>query len=766
MSTCTQWVDKGVIECKQWADRWTRGCQDWAENVRRVCDGWADEGYSRCDRYEDQGYDSCSSWSQSCSDWLPWPLSYLCDVFEWVCDAWVWVSHVVCVVAVWVSKWVCKIWAYIVEYVCVAWFWLVEAFCTVWSWVAKLVCIAWDKTRCLLVGIGEVIAGLFGRRPRRRRKIKHVFVLMLENRSFDHMFGFSDIRGSDASTGLATQINNLIGNPAQNIDPVTGNPVFAAQPADFALSSEAHDPGHEFHDALEQMAGAGAVYTPGGPYPPINNSGFVANYRDGGAPFPEKVMQVYASEQLPILNALAGEFAVCDNWFSSMPGPTWPNRLFVHAASSAGLDDSPGTWDTVTTTLIDGYRFDNGTIYDCLEDKCLDWLVFEGDETPQVFSLSGMNFNALQGRFRNFEDFRDSVNDKAFPASYSFIEPNYGNIMPWTPEDFTCGNSQHPLDDVTRGERLIKDVYEAVRNSPHWESSVIIVTHDETGGFFDHVAPPPAVHPGDSITDNENNHNNFDFSQTGSRVPAVVISPWIPRNRIDHLVHDHSSVVKTIAELFSLAPSPTATARLTASRICCRSLRRGRMRRHSCRPWQSPGGAAPAICRMRMWATPILGSLDARRSKPSGGAERKCERCSRLACPSRPFGGSPASHCAVTSAWRRFRSGTKYSSGSWRSRTAMTRGCLSKRRGMRFGCIRGRCRRGGRGGGRGRKRGLELGRISKTEFVDKHLFRSADYFWHMWERIEAQRTTIPTCHRRASVSSSAVWAGSAPAGRR
>lgn len=552
MSTCTQWVDKGVIECKQWADRWTRRCQDWANSIRQVCDSWADEGYNACDRYEDQGYDSCSSWSKTCDDWLPWPLDYLCGAFEWVCDAWVWISHWVCVAWVWVVKWVCKVWTYVVEWVCVGWFWVVEAVCTVWSWVAKLVCVAWDTLRCLLVVIAEVIASAFGRRPRRRRSIKHVFVLMLENRSFDHMLGFSDIAGADANTGQPTHIDNLIGAPASNVDPVTGNTVSAATPADFALSTEAGGPGHEFEDALEQLAGAGAVYTPGNPYPPINNSGYVANYRDGGAPFPEKPMQVYTPEQLPILNALAREFAVCDNSFCSMPGPTWPNRLFVHAASSAGLDNSPGAWDTVTTTLIDGYRFDNGAIYDRLEDKCLDWLVFEGDETPQVFSLSGMNFNALQGRFRDFEDFRDSVNDPAFPASYSFIEPNYGNIMPWTPEDFTCGTSQHPLDDVTRGEQLIKDVYEAVRNSPHWESSLIIVTYDEHGGFFDHRPPPPAVPPGDSVTDNENVHVHFDFSQLGPRVPTVVISPWIPRNSIDHLPYDHSSVIKTVAELFSL----------------------------------------------------------------------------------------------------------------------------------------------------------------------------------------------------------------------
>ena len=464
-----------------------------------------------------------------------------------------WVSRWVCAAFVWVAKWVCKAWATIVEWICVGWFWLIEAFCTLWSWVAKLMCIAWDTARCALIAVGEGLLSLFGRTPRKKRKIKHVFVLMLENRSFDHMFGVSDISGTDAVTGQATTIDNLLTTPSQNMDPGTGLPVPASSPADFALSSADKDPGHEFNDVMEQLAGPGAAYDRNASptYPPMNISGFVANYRDRGSANPAKAMHAYTREQVPIIDTLAREFAICDQWFSSMPGPTWPNRLFVHAASSAGLDDSPGTWDTVTTTIIDGYRFDNGTIFDRLEQKCLEWLVFEGDETPQVFALSNMNLNALQGRFRDFEDFKASVDDPAFPASYSFIEPHYGNIMPWTPEDFTCGNSQHPLDDVTRGEQLIKDVYEAVRNSPHWETSLILILYDEHGGFFDHVAPPAAVPPCDSITDNENNHNDFDFVQLGVRVPAVIVSPLIPRGTIDHQVHDHSSVIRTLSELFS-----------------------------------------------------------------------------------------------------------------------------------------------------------------------------------------------------------------------
>jgi phospholipase C len=553
MSRCTRWVDKGVIECKQWADRWTRVCQDWAAQGRQQCDQWADEGYNQCDQWEEVWDKRCDDWDKDCCDW--WPCSWGCEIISWICVAWSWVSSWVCRAWVWVSKWVCKAWYTVIEWLCVGWLWLVEAVCIVWSWVAKLVCIAWDHTLCAINAIVAAIGAIFSRK-RRQRRIRHVFVLMLENRSLDHMLGITQIRGRDAVSGQPTTLKNLIGNPQQNIDPGTGNPVMAGPPADFALSTADKGPGHEFHDTLEQLAGADAPYpfSNAQQYPPIDNSGFVANYRDIGSAAPHKAMNVYAPEQLPVLNALAQEFAVCDWWFSSMPGPTWPNRLFVHAASSAGLDDSPSDWDTATTTLIDGYRFDNGTIYDRLEDRCMDWLVFEGDELPQVLSLSGMNLNALQGRFRDFEDFRDSVNDPNYPASYAFIEPSYGNILPWTPADFTCGTSQHPLDDVTRGEKLIKEVYEVVRNSPHWESSLIVITYDEHGGFFDHAPPPRTVHPGDSITDDENNHNDFDFTQLGVRVPTVVISPFIAKGTIDHTTYDHSSVVKTVGELFGFGP--------------------------------------------------------------------------------------------------------------------------------------------------------------------------------------------------------------------
>jgi phospholipase C len=398
---------------------------------------------------------------------------------------------------------------------------------------------------------------------------------MLENRAFDHMLGLAGIQGTDANTGEATSVDDLTqGGPYQNPNPnamPADSEVQVTPGADFTLAKVAPDPGHEFNNALLQLCGytrddsGNAVppsYPPNGAYPPINNQGFISSYFgltpvSGNTPNthdPERIMKCFTPDQVPVITTLAQNFAVCDRWFSSIPGPTWPNRFFIHAASSGGLDDSPSNLQTVTSTLLNGYRFENGTIYDRLEDACFDWTVFMGDEFPQVFAISGMTDRRLEGHFEDMDNFAETVNDPDFSTPYIFIEPNYGNVLPTTPEDFTCGNSQHPLDDVTRGERLIKEVYETIRNSPHWNESLLLVLYDEQGGFFDHAKPPPTVAPGDVISDMSNNHHSFTFTQLGVRVPSVVISPLILANQIDHKIYDHSSLLATVEQLYSLKP--------------------------------------------------------------------------------------------------------------------------------------------------------------------------------------------------------------------
>jgi phospholipase C len=240
-------------------------------------------------------------------------------------------------------------------------------------------------------------------------RIKHVFVVMLENRSFDHMLGLSNIHGIDAVSGQPTTIDGLNASNDWNLDP-HDNKVYASSPADWTMP---FDPGHEFNDVKEQLCGAG------GNYPHINNSGFVTSYSKIDPANPGEIMKCYAPDQLPVLTALAQEFAVCDHWFSSMPGPTWPNRFFVHAASSAGLDHSPTPQTMADAILFRGYTFENGTIYNRLDKANLGWTIYKGDAFPQSLAISGMNIRALEGRFRDFKDFSGDLNNPGYTTTYA-----------------------------------------------------------------------------------------------------------------------------------------------------------------------------------------------------------------------------------------------------------------------------------------------------------------------------------------------------------
>ena len=99
-------------------------------------------------------------------------------------------------------------------------------------------------------------------------------------------------------------------------------------------------------------------------------------------------MKCYAAAQLPVMNQLAKEFAVCDRWFCSLQGPTFPNRFFAMAATSGGLDGSPSNLQTVISTGFEGYRFENGNIFDQLDQYCLPWRIYRGDDFPAAFPLA------------------------------------------------------------------------------------------------------------------------------------------------------------------------------------------------------------------------------------------------------------------------------------------------------------------------------------------------------------------------------------------
>jgi phospholipase C len=242
-----------------------------------------------------------------------------------------------------------------------------------------------------------------------------------------------------------------------------------------------------------------------------------------------------------------------------MPGPTWPNRFFVHGASSSGLDHSPTDTELAEWDTIAGFEYTNGSIYDALTKNGLQWRLYNDrkesniddpesllGEIAQVAALKGIHLTDVQSLSQFASDLQAS-----YPYHYTFIEPNYGNIVNNT---YQGGSSQHPMDDVFGGETLVKMVYEAIRNSPLWPTSLLIVTYDEHGGFYDSVPPGPVDAPGDGSGTSRFNKFGFNFQQLGVRVPAVVISPLIPAGTVEHTVFDHSSILATLERQFGFQP--------------------------------------------------------------------------------------------------------------------------------------------------------------------------------------------------------------------
>lgn len=402
--------------------------------------------------------------------------------------------------------------------------------------------------------------------------IKNIFVLMLENHSFDNIFAMSGIQDINVAT-------------VQDWNSYQGEKYLVQDGAPWCMTT---DPGHEFKDVLEQLCGAEAAGKyKGGAYPCVNNSGFASSYatsltEDTGTPTAAHIGDIMAcfntQKQLPVIWQLAREFAICDNWYSSLPGPTWPNRFFVHGASSAGWTDSPHLTDEINWELIHGFRYCNGSIFQALSNAGHEWRLYNDDKNQfsddasgpeyggwisQVASLHGIS----QLDLHSIDRFACDLNEKtaeglpAYTHSYTFIEPNFGRSFrspqpPYKGPTYKGGSSQHPEDDPSGGEGLIKAVYEAIRNSPVWNTSLLIIVYDEHGGFYDHVKPCCAIPPGDGIPEGQKTRNalGFDFTQYGVRVPAVIVSPLIPSGTVDHTLYDHSSILATLERLLGMKP--------------------------------------------------------------------------------------------------------------------------------------------------------------------------------------------------------------------
>jgi phospholipase C len=391
-------------------------------------------------------------------------------------------------------------------------------------------------------------------------QIKHVVVLMLENRSFDHFCGA--LPGVSGPAGKS------------NVDPRDGSVVpvsFDATPLSPALPDPniparmVGDPLHDFASVNRQVFET-ATPLPGTPAP---LGGFIRAGRAGGnadANFvAQEVMRCFDTPRsLPTLTHLARTFRLCDHWFSSVPGPTWPNRLFVHAATSFGHMDNK-------------LRFYCGaTIYHLLRRAHVDWALYYHDVPHAAcFPMPAVQFDSLSRPCMRhvsafFEEVQEHRPGHGRLPSYVFIEPGYfdagrgvagtsvealkwlGRLLRFPVRaSLERANDQHAPHDVRLGEHLIADVYEALRANPEvWNHCLFVVLYDEHGGLFDHVNPPavpprakPSVKP------------PFAFDRLGLRVPALLVSPWI-RSGLESTVYEHSTIVRTVREHFCPGAAP------------------------------------------------------------------------------------------------------------------------------------------------------------------------------------------------------------------
>ena len=360
------------------------------------------------------------------------------------------------------------------------------------------------------------------------QEIEHVVVLMLENRSFDHMLGYLSLEGGRADVdGLRADMANVAEGqryPVQRL-------------------GSTHLP--DGHWDLDHSGSATRLQIGGGAM-----DGFAASYaqtlraRGMADADPGVAMGYYDAQDLPVYDHLAEHFCVCDRWHSSVPGATWPNRLYAVAGSAAGslddqklpLYDKPSFVRHLDAAGVSWrwYGYDIGTL------RCVDreYLLGHHDRFAYVQKLKlAFQARAEEAAFVDADaaSFLEDAARGNLPA-VSWIDPNFKDLnLVCTPP-----NDDHPPSDVQEGQELVFLVYNALATSPQWERTLLLIVYDEHGGFFDHVAPPE--HPPDDDPQT--------FSRYGVRVPAIVVSPWVAARSVSSTLFDHATIAKTILGRF------------------------------------------------------------------------------------------------------------------------------------------------------------------------------------------------------------------------
>lgn len=341
-----------------------------------------------------------------------------------------------------------------------------------------------------------------------REKIKHVIIVCMENRSYNHIFGNYEHDLPDSQ---------LINDPTKNIEVATPHSFLGGL---VCRSIKTHE---------GQLSTAG-----------FKLSSSVTDV-SAGKVFDKKyydiLTQSFKKGSLPTLHHLYENYVVCSRWFHSIPGPTYPNKVMLYSGNTKGKY----TNEQILSNIDDN---DQQTLLTLLDDNNKKYRVYYGESSDfQIFKAHKNPQKTIDGKFRDITQFTTDVKNTKpddFP-DVCVIEANYGTNWNYLENDY------HPSGSLAiSGEQFIANVYNTlIGNKQLWENSLLIVTFDEWGGFYDPI-PPISVEPPQKPIDSV-----FDFKTSGFRVPTLLISPYTP-HKVDNREYDHTSMLKFMIELYQL----------------------------------------------------------------------------------------------------------------------------------------------------------------------------------------------------------------------
>lgn len=366
-------------------------------------------------------------------------------------------------------------------------------------------------------------------------EIETVVIVIMENRSFDHMLGYLSLPGGNGPM----PVEGLSDTPAwlnawANLCAGTPYPPHRIGPQIQQIDDPTHD-----HIAINLQ-----ITTPPVAGPPELMGGFVQSYETFG-PTPSDrslVMGYYDQEAVPVFDFFARNFAVCDHWFASLPTGTQANRLMAMSGTSGIVDNAPV------------FLPEQDLVYDWLTAHSVTWCAYQSGDWFPFFSLmpswlpeiaTSLSLSAIggRGRFRRYTKFAEQWASTDSMPNVIFIEPEY------TDGPHTDPNDDHPMTGQAKGQVFLADIYNTlIRNPGRWANTMMIVTYDEHGAFFDHVHPLPIP----------TTVAGFEFKTTGVRVPAFVVSPRVAAGTVFSEPLDHTSLLQLLADRFNAGQTYSA----------------------------------------------------------------------------------------------------------------------------------------------------------------------------------------------------------------